>query len=212
MPHLRLRCEKTALPVRHPRHRAGRDRVRGGEQLHRVYVDQLFQLFRRLTMRRQGGYAAWRIVAVVLVVVLVVWYAASLFSGEEGKIRKQIRAGIHAVEAEDTIGFLALFSQNYEDDYGITFPMIYKITTTAFARFEDIDVDVSNMKIEIDGDRAKVTLKLWGEATRAGTMGEGKIPIREAFEQTGAVIELEKSGGKWLFVKSNKISNISAKF
>ena len=157
-------------------------------------------------MNRQAGLAGWKIVALLFAAMVLIWFVAGIFGGEERKIKKQLNAAVDAVESEDAFGLLAVFSQEYQDDQGIIFPMIFKLAQTGFQRFEDIDVDLSNVAIEIDGSEAKVTLAVWGEATRAGTMGSGQLPVREAFEQSGAQINFRKIGGDWRVVSSRRIA------
>lgn len=154
----------------------------------------------------RGGYATWKIVIVIFIAFFVVWWVIGKFIGEKGKVRKRMNTLVEAMEKEDTYAALGSFSQNYQDDMGIQFPMIFKIAQTGFAKFEDIDIDLSGVVIEVEGDKATVHMKIWGEATRASTMGEGKIPVREAFEQQGAIIYLTKAGGSWKISSSKKVT------
>ena len=208
---MRQRRSQATLALCHPRNRDRRDRIRRRLQLRRLLVGFLFvgfllYLFGRISTMDQRGAASWKLLAAAIALLLVLWFAWDLFSGEEGRIRKTLRATIEAVENEDVYGLLGQFSQDYQDDMGIAFPMIFKLAQTGFARYDDIDVDISNVRIEINQDSAKVMLTIWGEATHAASKGQDALPMREAFEQTGAILHLRKTGGDWQISSSERVS------
>lgn len=156
------------------------------------------------------GIARWKIVGALFLGVLLIWFLSGVFVSEEGKIKKRIKLAATAIEEEDFIAFIGVFSKQYQDPFGLTLPAMMKIAQLAFTRFEDIKVDLSNIDIEIDGDKATATLSVWGEATRASTMGTENLPSREAFEDRGVTLYFEKQGSKWLIVSSQRMAWESA--
>ncbi len=138
--------------------------------------------------------------------VVLIWYGAGMFIGDKSKINKVLKTAVNGVENKDPLEFLSVFAKTYQDDMGFSKMLIMEFTHRAFKAFEDIDVDLSNVKIEIDGKRALVTLNIWGEATRVSTMGAGKNPLRESFEQRGSQINFSKESGSWKIVSSKKIA------
>ena len=145
-------------------------------------------------------------VILAALIIFVIWFVAGRLIGDKSKIRKVLDTAVHAAENEDKMEFLSVFSSNYEDDTGFTKFLIMQFCQRAFNQFEDIDVDLSNVNIEVEGKKATVKLRIWGEATRASTMGEGKNPVRESFEQAGAIITLVKEGGDWKIASSQRIA------
>lgn len=154
----------------------------------------------------QNKFMNLKTVAIAIICLFLLWWLIGKFMGEKGKIRKRLDTLVVAIEKEDPYVALGCFSQDYQDDMGVSFPVIFKIAQTGFGKFEDIDIDLSGMIIEIEGKKATVQMKIWGEATRASTMGKGKLPVREAFEQQGAIIYLTKVGGDWKINSSRKVT------
>jgi len=161
-------------------------------------------------MPRQKGAVNWKTLAVIGLVIVAIWITIGRFSGDEGKIRKQIKAAEQAIENQDPFAFLMVFSKDYEDEKMIQFGVIFKLAQTAFGKYDDVDVDVSNVNIEIKGDSATVTLDIWGEATIASTKGKETMPVREGFQEKDSKIMFRKEGSKWLIISSKNIRMASA--
>jgi transcription antitermination factor NusG len=156
-------------------------------------------------MRNQAGLARWQLVAIGFIAAILAWFALDLFSGAEGKIKKQIKHAVAAVEAEDVLELMSVFSPEYQDETGIDYQIMFGLAQRSFKKYADIDVDVSAIQIDVQGDKAEVTMTIWGEATHAASMGQSSPAVREAFEQTGTQMVFSKYGSDWKIVATARM-------
>ncbi len=133
------------------------------------------------------------IVAVLLIGAFFLWKALSVT--EEERIRRTLMDGKRAIEREDLKGVMKHISMFYRDDYGFTYLRVRALFQRLFEEFDDIQIFVDRMEVELkNDDNATATLLTW--ATARGKEGKGYIAC-SGQEPCRVRIDLEKGGGSW---------------
>ena len=156
-------------------------------------------------MRNDRGASKLLIMVLVVVAMVAVWFLWQMIRSEEAKIKQTLKELITTVEAEDHLGIFPFFEKTYVDDSGVNLALIFRMAPSYFQRYEDIEIDIRDLKIEVDGNRATVNLLARGEVTQANTMGQGKMPVREGFAERAVMLEMIKTGGDWKIAKSRGV-------
>lgn len=111
------------------------------------------------------------------------WY----WNSPERQIRKVLSKGITAVEAKDLDGVMAQVSLQYRDEAGLAYLPLKKMLRTVFERYESLDVNLANFKMDIQEDKALVQAglrmftTLGGERRYVVGSRTGASPVRIAF-------------------------------
>lgn len=109
------------------------------------------------------------IVLACVALVLGVWIAR-YFSPEQ-VIRRQITATVDAFEHEQILGVAATISRSYHDEWGLTYESILGYVQEVMSTFTDLTVDLEPPVIEVDGETARVRLRLVVSGSAEGDRG-----------------------------------------
>ncbi|MEJ2182777.1 MAG: hypothetical protein P8Y66_04565 [Nitrospirota bacterium] len=90
---------------------------------------------------------------------------------DEARIRKLLTETVHAVEEEDLPGVLSPVAFQYTDNHGLSYLLLKRTLQREFRHFEDIDVQMKILSVEVDGEEAVARLDLLVLATRDGERG-----------------------------------------
>jgi len=172
-------------------------------------------LFRKDWMRGKGF-----IIALGLAALICLVFVKPLLISDEARIRKGVRAGAQAIEAEDLEKCLRHVSLHYKDEYGLTYLSVKGLLIRMFQEFDAFEIDLEHLRIILlDKGTAfatfdlKVTVSYRGE--RAYLLGSGDLSNRikmsfakersrwkvtqvEGVEAHGIGRTLPKVVGRWL--------------
>ncbi|HOC42062.1 MAG TPA: hypothetical protein PKJ99_03505 [Thermoanaerobaculales bacterium] len=123
-----------------------------------------------------------RLPLVVLVGIAAVagaWLARYLSA--EQVIRRQITSAVEAFENEQLLGVATVLSRSYQDQWGMSYESILGHLQEAMDTFSELQVDLEPPAVEVDGDEARVSLRLvvWGTADgeRGYVVGSAGSPV-----------------------------------
>ena len=123
-----------------------------------------------------------------------------LWPSDENRIKKLIRQEVSAAEAEDVKAFMSGISFNYTDEYGLSYIVMSKQLENIFARFSDIDIDYSNLIVEVMDEKAEARMDFLVLASKGETRG---YYIGDMREPAHLVLGLQKAAmGKWEIVST----------
>ena len=84
------------------------------------------------------------------------WY----WNSPERQIRKVLSRGEAAIEAKDLDGAMAIVSLQYRDELGLAYLPLKKMLGMVFDEFESLNINLANLKIDIQKDKALVQADL----------------------------------------------------
>ena len=96
--------------------------------------------------------------AVLAAVYLVAAFATVDRRSDTQQIGELISDGRSAAQNRDLAGVVSLVSRNYTDESGFNYDRLRILIANAMREETDYSVEVSNRRVEIDGDKADVDL------------------------------------------------------
>jgi hypothetical protein len=142
-----------------------------------------------------------KVVLIAVSVIVLMNLAQSLFSGEEGRIRKFIRQGERAVEERNLLKCLSLISEQYRDKYANDRQSALAIAKELFLYYKNIFIDIDNNKTEIKLNDRKTEAEVEIEAL---VLCENKGNVKEKIfegEKGRLRLKLIKEENKWLLAE-----------
>lgn len=137
-------------------------------------------------------------IAVLTAVAAFVLFRYVLVSDVE-RIKRTIYTGKEAIEQEDLEEAMAQVSRYYTDDYGLNYLAIRAIMTRILKEFDDIDIHVEKIEVEIVEKRVgRAELLTW--VTARGSEGTRYI-VGGSQEPCRVVFTLEKDKRRWRVIK-----------
>ncbi|ODS36557.1 MAG: hypothetical protein A7315_01725 [Candidatus Altiarchaeales archaeon WOR_SM1_79] len=135
------------------------------------------------------------VIALVLVPLIYLLFVRPLLISEEARIRRAVKEGVQAIEAEDLGKCLRHVSLHYKDEYGLTYVGVKGLLTRIFQDFEGFEIDFRNLGITfLDEEVASVTFGLKVKVSYGGQrvylLGSGDFSNR-------IKLSLIKEGGRW---------------
>jgi hypothetical protein len=116
---------------------------------------------------------------VVAAVVAGVWLVRYLSA--EQVIRRQIDAAVSAFEGERLLGVAAVLSRSYHDEWGMSYETVLGHVQEVMDSFSGLEVELEPPVVEVDGEEARVSLRLvvWGTADgeRGFVVGSPERPV-----------------------------------
>jgi hypothetical protein len=123
-----------------------------------------------------------RLTVIVLLgaaIVLGAWLVR-YFSAEQ-VIRRQIAATVESFENEQLLGVATVLSRSYHDPWGMSYESVLGHLQAVMDTFSELQVDLEPPLVEVDGDQARVSLRLviWGTADgqRGYVVGSSSDPV-----------------------------------
>jgi hypothetical protein len=116
-------------------------------------------------MKRRIKYAA--VISIILAGVIISPLIKTLFEGDKGRIRRIIYAGKRATQQEDLFKCFSFISRNYSDKYGNNSLSLLLTTQRIFDTYDSIVIDIKQLDIYLETDKAKAQLKVTGMARNA---------------------------------------------
>jgi hypothetical protein len=135
------------------------------------------------------------VVALALAPLIYLLFIRPLLISEEARIRKGIKEGVQAFEAEDVGKCLRHVSLHYKDEYGLTYVGVKGLLIRIFQEFDDFEIDLRDLQITfLDKEVASVTFGLNVKVNHGGQrvylLGSGDFSNR-------VTLSLTKEGGRW---------------
>jgi hypothetical protein len=94
------------------------------------------------------------------VIIMLFMGIKSLFSGEEGRVRKFILKGVSAVERQDILTCASMISLKYHDTYGNDRPSALYNAKEFFSYYKKIMVDIESMDITFNEDKTEAGVEM----------------------------------------------------
>jgi hypothetical protein len=129
-------------------------------------------------------------------IILLILITDLLWPSDEARIRKLVRSSVTAVQNEDVAGVMKHVAFAYSDEHGLSYMLLKKTLERQFNVLSDIDVEYSELRINVVEDRATALLDLLVLAS----VGENRgYILGDLREDAHLELELEKNpAGKWL--------------
>lgn len=100
-----------------------------------------------------------------IALVALVWF---FWDSPERAIRAVLRQGESAVEAKDLTAAMSQVSRQYLDENGLNYLAVRRVLGWAFNRFQQLDVRMYDVSIDINGDQATARAMLRVVLTASG--------------------------------------------
>ncbi|MFQ5995326.1 MAG: hypothetical protein ACE5K1_09540 [Acidiferrobacterales bacterium] len=139
------------------------------------------------------------VAALFVLTVILAWY---FWDSPERAIRKLLRDGEAAVEAEDATRAMSHVSRQYRDGNGLNYLAVRRVLGFAFNRFDGIDVRLRDVMVDIGDGRATAKGQL---QVLVVEQGENLYLIGEPGVPDLVVIALEKQRLAWKVISVNGI-------
>lgn len=135
------------------------------------------------------------IIALGLAALISIVFVRPLLISDEARIRKGVREGARAIEAEDLETCLRHVSLHYKDEYGLTYLSVKGLLIRLFQEFDGFEIDLENLQIILlDKGTALATfdlkVKVSYRGERAYLLGSGDLSNRVR-------MSFAKEGGRW---------------
>jgi hypothetical protein len=133
----------------------------------------------------------WLILLLVLLAAAAVYY---LWPSDETRIRRLVADGARLAAEEDLEALMEKVSYVYRDDFGLSYLMLKRVLDREFKRYENIEVEVRKLQVEVGDDAASASMELLVLASLGERRGYiiGDLSEPAAFE-----LSLEKHAGRW---------------
>ena len=139
------------------------------------------------------------IIALALAGLIYFVFVRPLLISDEARIRKGVKEGVEAIEAEDLQKCLRHVSIHYKDEYGLTYLSVTGLLIRIFQEFDAFEIKLENLRITLlDKGTAsatfnlKVTVSYRGQ--RAYLLGSGDLSNR-------IKMSYAKEGGRWKVIQ-----------
>lgn len=135
------------------------------------------------------------VIALALAPLIYLFFVRPLLISEEARIRKGVREGVQAIEAEDVGKCLRHVSLHYKDEYGLTYVGVKGLLTRIFQEFDAFEIDLRNLRITLlDKEVASAT---FGLKVKVNYRGERVYLLGSGDFSNRIELSLTKEGGKW---------------
>ena len=135
------------------------------------------------------------VIALVLAPLIYLLFVRPLLISEEARIRRAVKKGVQAIEAEDLRRCLRHVSLHYKDEYGLTYMGVKGLLTRIFQEFDAFEIDLKNLQITLlDKEAATVTFDLKVKVSYRGQMG---FLLGSGDFSNQVKMSFIKEGGRW---------------
>lgn len=122
----------------------------------------------------------------------------SAIEGEKGKIRRLIFIAQRAIEKEDLIRLSGYASFDYQDKYGNDRQRLIFIGQRAFVEYQDISLQIKDLKIELNESEALAQMGVLGLGRRASG-AQNDNPLE--YDRVELKIRFKKEENQWKVVE-----------
>jgi hypothetical protein len=108
-------------------------------------------------------------------IVVLVGVAAGLglrwYLSPEQVIRRSFTGAVEAFEGERLLAVMSVFDRGYRDSWGHDYESLGGIFAAAFDELDDVDVEVVELEVTVDGETARTSLRFVVSGTADGADG-----------------------------------------
>ncbi|MDP8254447.1 MAG: nuclear transport factor 2 family protein [Candidatus Alcyoniella australis] len=151
---------------------------------------------------QQGRKLAALIVVAGIFLALMLYFATP---SEEQRVKRVLEHAADAVQDEDFDRLTELFSDDFTDDTGISRENWERVVRTGLKVYSDIEIDVSAVRIEIDGDQARITFNATAQGTYVPSLLRGGMPQVDAGRTANVGLLLERRDDQWIVVRAQHL-------
>lgn len=108
---------------------------------------------------------------IVLLVLVVAGLWTRWYLSPEQVIRRSVNGTAEAFENERLLAVMAVFDRAYGDTWGHDYEALAGIFTAAFEDLDDLDVDLSEVDVAVDGETARISLRFTVSGSAGGVDG-----------------------------------------
>ena len=135
-----------------------------------------------------------------IAVVALAWF---FWDSPERAIRAVLRQGETAVETKDLTTAMSQVSRHYLDENGLNYLALRRVLGWAFSRFQQLDVRMYDVSIDVNGDQATASVML--QVVLTAGHSENHYLLGAAGLPELVTIELIKEPLAWKVVSVNGI-------
>jgi len=137
-----------------------------------------------------------------IIIITVLFYVK--ITSEQEKIKRTLKNGEKAFARKDVKSCLELISENYRDVSGFTKIEIEKSLNDILPQLQEIKITMKNLKVNVEGDKAKVTLAL---QVFAKFNGVPTMLVGTPNEPKNVVIFIKKEKNIWRIIRVGGIED-----
>jgi hypothetical protein len=135
------------------------------------------------------------IIALALAALVYLVLVRPLLISDEARIRKGVKEGVEAIEAEDLQRCLRHVSIHYKDEYGLTYLGVKQLLSKKFQEFDAFEIYLGNLQITLlDKETASAGFDLKVKVSYRGQkgylLGSGEFSNR-------ITMSFAKEGRRW---------------
>lgn len=141
----------------------------------------------------------------VILFMLLFMFVYWGWPSEEKRVRNVLSEAAEAVEDEDLLELSNIFTDDFTDDSGITREDWELIVRTGFKVYDDIEIRVSAVEIDIAEDQATITFNASAQGTYVPSLFKGGMPQVDQGSAANVALLLEKRDGDWVVIKAERL-------
>lgn len=133
------------------------------------------------------------ILAVLFIAMLAFFVKEYVLVSDKDRISRILKLAENCIEKKDHTGFMGQISSKYIDEYGHTWATLYFLSKNILGSYDDINVSLSQVTIEISGEEKekKATVRFLAEINAKSLSGDN-------FADMGRFsVEMKKEGTAW---------------
>jgi hypothetical protein len=144
-------------------------------------------------------------IALALAALIYFVFVKPLLISDEARIRKGLKEGVRAIEAEDVGKCLRHVSIHYQDEYGLTYLSVKNLLIRVFQDFDAFEIDLENLRVSLIDKRTAfatfdLRVKVSFKGQKAYLVGSGDLSNRIGMNFT-------KEGNRW---KVTRVEGVEA--
>ena len=140
-----------------------------------------------------------------IAVVALVWF---FWDSPERAIRAVLAEGASAIEAKDLGAAMSQVSRQYLDENGLNYLAVRRVLGWAFNRFQQLEVRMYDVRIDINADRATATAMLKVVLTANGRERHSLVGASGLPEPVTIILAKEPLAWKVVSVNGIDISRV----
>lgn len=136
-------------------------------------------------------------IALLIIAPIVAYF---LWPSDEARIKKLIREGAAAIEAEKTDEVMKKIALHYQDDHGLSYLLLKQGMERLFKQMDKIQIEHEIRGIEVEGQKATADVEVRVIATSGTDTG---YIVGDAGKAQTLRFHLEKERATWLVVRTD---------